>query len=319
MKLIDTRQAARRIREAPALCILAHCHPDGDTLGCAYALARAARLLGKDACVLCEDPSPPMYDFMAEGLEQRERADGLLICVDVADKELLGKGMLERFEGQIALSIDHHAAHSLFAAETCSDPTAAAAAEVVCDVIDLLEVPMDAVMAACLYAGLSTDTGCFRYSSTTPRSHRYAARFMELGAPAAELDRAFFETKTRTYAALERIALEGMRFFCDDRVAMLIVTQAMFRESGSNEEEFIQLVPQTRQVEGVLVGVAIREREDGSYKISLRSHAPVDAAAIAARMGGGGHVRAAGCASDKSLDETVKEVLGYIEEALSEE
>lgn len=316
MKLIDTEQAALRLLEAPAWRVLTHCHPDGDTLGGAYALARAARALGKDARVLCEDPSPPMYAFMAEGLEQREREDGLLVCVDVADQELLGGGLLERFGGQIALSIDHHPSCTLFAAETCNDPTAAAAAEVVCDVIDRLGVPMDAAMAACLYAGLSTDTGCFRYSSTTPRSHRCAARFMELGAPAAELDRAFFETKTRTYAALERMALEGMRFYCGGRVAMLIVTRAMFRESGSNEEEFIQLVPQTRQIEGVIVGVAIRERENGGCKISLRSHAPVDAAAICARMGGGGHARAAGCASEKNLAEAAKEILGYIEETL---
>ncbi|MDR3314804.1 MAG: DHH family phosphoesterase [Oscillospiraceae bacterium] len=316
MKRIDVRQAAERLQTAPALRILVHSHPDGDTLGCAFALARAMHWLGKDVCVLSEDPIPEMFAFMAAGLPQREREYGLLVCVDVADEHLLGKRQVERFGGRIALNLDHHATNPLFAAETCVDPAAAAAAELVCDVIDTLGVPLDTAMASCLYAGISTDTGCFRYSNTTARSHRCAARFMELGTPAAELDRAFFETKTKTCAALERMAFEGLRFYCGDRVAMIVVTQAMFRKSGSNEEEFIKLVPQTRQIEGVLVGVSIREREDGSFKISLRSHAPVDAAEICARMGGGGHARAAGCASEKPLGATVEEIVGYIDEAL---
>ncbi len=319
MKLIDTQQAAHRLKAAHALRVLAHSHPDGDTLGCAFALAWAAHRLGKDVCVLCEDPTPPMFAFMSEGLPQREREDGLLVCVDVADEHLLGERLGKRFGGQIALSIDHHAANRLFAAETCAYPTAAATAEIVSDIIDLLGVLMDQTIAACLYAGISTDTGCFRYSNTTARSHRYAARYMDLGVPTETLDRAFFETKTKTYAALERMAFEGLRFYCDERVAMIVVTQEMFRKSGSNEDEFIQLVPQTRQIEGVLVGVSFREREDGTFKISLRSHAPVDASEICAKMGGGGHARAAGCASGKPLEEAVAEVIGHITTALPTE
>ena len=112
------------------------------------------------------------------------------------------------------------------------------------------------------------------------------------------------------------MAFDGLRYYCNGRAALVAVTQAMFRESGSSDEEFVKISARTRQIEGVLVGVAIRERPDGSFKISLRSHAPVDAAALCARMGGGGHPRAAGAESYMPLEETIAMVVGVVEEAL---
>ncbi|MDR2525452.1 MAG: DHH family phosphoesterase [Oscillospiraceae bacterium] len=316
MRQIDENRAAALLSTAPALRILTHSHPDGDTLGCAFALARAARALGKSACVLCEDTIPAQFDYMAADLRLTEHANAFTVCVDVADEHLLGKSLAEQYHGRIDLSVDHHPTNTHFAAETLVRPEAAATAEILCDLIDLLGVPLDLPMASCLYTGISTDTGCFRYTNTTAATHRYAARFIELGTPAAELDRLFFETKTKTCLALERMAFDGLRYFCGERVALIAVTQDMFRQSGSNEDEYIKLVAQTRQIEGVTVGVSIRERTDGSYKISLRSHPPVDAAAICGKMGGGGHTRAAGCASEATLEQTISTIVGHISKAL---
>ena len=318
MKRIDLQTAARRLLDAKAVRILAHAHPDGDTVGSAYALAHALRALGKEARVECEDPIPSMFDYMAEGLPSCAPPPDpcFLVCVDVADRHLLGTDSAALYGGKIDLNIDHHLTNTLFARETLLDPTAAAAAELVSDLIDALGVDLDTLTAACLYAGISTDTGCFRYENTTARSHRYAARYIELGVRTEPLDRAFFETDTKTYLAMERMAFEGLRYYCGGRVALVAVTRGMFARSGSNEEEFIKIVARVRQIEGVAVGVAIRQRQRGDYKISLRSVEPIDAAAIAARMGGGGHARAAGCASELPLEETITMVVGHIEEAL---
>ncbi|MDR2686752.1 MAG: bifunctional oligoribonuclease/PAP phosphatase NrnA [Oscillospiraceae bacterium] len=317
MKRIDLQTAASRLLEARVVLILAHSHPDGDTLGSAYALAHALQSLGKAVRVLCEDPSPAMFGFMAEGLEETDREDAMVVSVDVAEESLLGDTFAQRYRGKIDLNIDHHATGSLFAAETLADASAGACAEVVGEVIDAMGVPLTARIAACVYAGISTDTGCFRYANTTARSHRWAARCIDLGVDTEPLDRAFFETETKTYLALERMAFDGLQYFCDGRAAIVAVTQEMFRRSGSNEEEYIKIVARVRNIEGVLVGVAIRERERGGYKISMRTHAPVDAAALCARMGGGGHPRAAGAASDLPLEATVAMVAKYIKEALS--
>ena len=316
MKRIDLTTAAARLLSAPAVRILAHSHPDGDTLGSAYALAHAMQSLGKPVCVLCEDPSPAMYAYMAEGLAQHTCEDAFIVSVDVAEESLLGDAFAKEYHGKIDLSIDHHASSGLFAAETLVDATAGACAEVVGELIDAMGVQMTTHIAACIYAGVSTDTGCFRYANTTARSHLWAARCMELGVDTEPLDRAFFETETKTYLALERMAFDGLRYYCGGRAAVVAVTQEMFRRSGSNDEEYIKIVARVRNIEGVLVGAAIREKEDGSYKISMRSHEPVDASAICARMGGGGHVRAAGAASDLPLEDTIAMVVRHIEEAL---
>jgi len=313
---IDLNTAAARLLSAGAVRILAHNHPDGDTLGSAWALAHALRALGKDVLVQCEDPSPAMFSFMPQGLEETEREDALVVAVDVADESLLGNTFTEIYGGRVALNIDHHRTNTLYAAENLVDAEACACAEVVGDLIGAMGAPITAHIAACIYAGISTDTGCFRYANTSARSHRWAAHCMDLGVETEPLDRAFFETDTKTYLALERMAFDNLRYYCGGRLAIVAVTQAMFRQSGSNEDEYIKIVARTRQIEGVLVGVAIREKPDGSFKLSLRSHAPVDAAAIAARMGGGGHPRAAGAASVLPLEETIATIVGYVEEAL---
>jgi phosphoesterase RecJ-like protein len=300
-----------------AVRILAHQHPDGDTLGSAYALARALQSIGKHTCVDCVDPLPHDFTFCAKGYTP-DYMDGTesIVTVDVADAKLLGRSYYEKYGGIVDLNIDHHSTNTGFARETYLEEDSAATAELVADLIDLLCVVWTTDIAACIYAGISTDTGCFRYAGTTSRSHRYAARMMEFGVQTEPLDRMFFETKTRSFAALERLALEGFRFFCKGQVCLMVVTQEMYRKSGSNEDEFIRLVPQTRQIEGVLVGIAIRERSDGSWKISLRTHLPIDASAICAKLGGGGHAVAAGCESFKPLEETIADIVRYTGEAL---
>jgi len=321
---IDLARATQLLRDCSAACIFVHAHPDGDTLGSGFALAHALKAMGKQVCLLCEDPMPAMFDYMRDNVEFLAPGDALpfapdlLVAVDTAAAHLLGEQLQAQYGKRIDLSIDHHLRNEFYAAETLLDSSAAAAAEIISDVIDALGVPMSTQMAACLYSGISTDTGCFRQANTTARSHRCAARYIDLGVETAPLDRAFFETQSKAYLEMERLAFQGLRYFCGGRVALVAVTQEMFRQSGSNEEEYVQLVSRTRQIEGVAVGVTIRERPDGSYKISLRSHPPVDVATVAVRMGGGGHVRAAACTSELPLEETIALLVGHIEEALRE-
>jgi len=318
---IDLSVAANMLRDCRAACVFMHSHPDGDTLGSGFALAHALKAMGKEVRLFCADPMHAMFDFMRDGLAIETSLDydldnALLVTVDVAVPHLLGEQFEAQLGQRIDLCIDHHPSNNFFAAHTLLDTEAAACTELISDLIDELQVPMTHQMAACLYAGISTDTGCFRYANTTARSHSYAARYIGLGVETSLLNRAFFETKSKAYLEMERLAFRELKYFCGGRVALVAVTQKMFRQSGSNEDEYVQLVSRTRQIEGVLVGVAIRERPDGSFKVSLRSHAPADVAAIAARMGGGGHVRAAACSSDLPLKETIATLVKHIEEEL---
>ena len=268
---IDVNQCAQLLKDNDNILILTHAHPDGDTLGCGFALCRALMKLGKICAVINSDVIPKKYDYLFDDIAPIRFKPGYVVAVDVATPNLLGD-----LNGQyhIDLCIDHHSTNTEYADNLLLEDTPAAC-EIMYDVIKALGVEIDSKMAGCLYTGLTTDTGCFRYASTTAKTYRAAADLIELGADNGTINRVMFETKTKTYARLERMALESMEFFENERVAVITVTQDMYKKTGSNEQETEALAPLTRQVEGVEIGITIREKTDGTCKASLRTFARI--------------------------------------------
>lgn len=310
--IIDLIAAVEFLKNNDEYLILTHAHPDGDTLGCAFALCEALLSFGKKAAVRCSDPIPSKYGYMGatgEGDVDFKK----VIAVDVADTKLLGKDFEKSYGDRIDLCIDHHGSNRLYADKTLLDPTAAAACEIILAVIRELGVNVTKTIANNIFTGLSTDSGCFRYSNVTPRTLRMAADMIEAGAEHTKINTAMFETKTRTYVALERLALESMKMYLDERCAFITITQDMFRESGSDESEVDAIAAIPRQIEGVLVGVTMREKADGTFKVSMRSHEGVDVSAICAMLGGGGHPRAAGCTVSGDVQTARNTVVSSIE------
>ena len=295
---IDVKECARLLLEQDDILILTHAHPDGDTLGCGFALCRALLQKGKFAYVKNEADIPPKYNYLFDDIVPMKFTPRFVVAVDVATEGLLGA-----IQGKyhIDLCIDHHGTNTDYADRLLLDDGAAAASEIIYKVIREMGVPLDKGMANCLYTGISTDTGCFRYASATAESYRIAADLIEAGADNGRINRVMFETKTKTYARLERLALESMRFYLDERVAIITVTQEMYHLTGSNEQETEGLAPLTRQIEGVEVGITIREKPDGTCKASLRTFESVNAAEIAKAFGGGGHPQAAACNLDMDV------------------
>lgn len=313
--MIDTAlQTAEILKEQDDILILVHAHPDGDTLGCGYSLCRALISLGKRAAVSCSDAIPPKYAYLSKGIEHYEFEPKFIVAVDVADTKLLGKRNESLYADKIDLCIDHHGSNILFAKKTLLDPSAAAACEIILKVIRALGAEVTPETADCIYTGLSTDTGCFRYSNVTPATMRMAADMIESGARHAAINTAMFETKTKTYVALEKLCLAGMKMYFDGKLALITVTQEMFRQSGSDESECDAIAALPRQIEGVIVGATMREKPDGSFKVSLRTHSPADAAQICASMGGGGHQRAAGCQLNGPEESARQTLIKKIEE-----
>lgn len=314
--VIDLNSAVEFLRERDNFLILSHAHPDGDTLGSAFALKYALEAVGKRAEVKCCDTVPKKFDYLGKVCDT-DYDYGTFVAVDVADTKLLGKDFEELYADKIELCIDHHGSNRMFAERTLLDAGAAAACEIILEIIHLLGVKPNKKIADCIYTGLTTDTGCFRYSNVTPRTMRMAAEMIECEADNVTINTVMFETKTRTYAALEKLAVAGMKMYLDGKCAVITVTQEMYRLSGSDESEVDAIASLPRQIEGVLVGVTLRERKDGSFKISMRSNRPINVSDICAAMGGGGHPQAAGCQVDGPLEaatETVVEnVKNYIE------
>jgi len=314
---IDLRETAGILKDSDNILLLCHAHPDGDTLGSTTALARALSAMGKKVKVDCSDPIPKDFSFMFEDLADAELEPELIVAVDVADIKLLGKEYEGRYQGRIQLCIDHHGSNMLYADKVWLEPESASAAEMIFLLLKELNADITPKIASCLFTGVSTDTGCFRFSNTTVRTFEIAAQLAKLGADTYNIIQVFFETKTKTYAALERLAIEGMRLYCGDRCALICVTQDMYKKSGSSESEIDRLANLPRQIEGVLVGVTMRELKDGSFKASVRTHGDIDASEICKRLGGGGHVGAAGCTlygtKQQAINSLLKEIQAEID------
>lgn len=313
---ITLDEAAKLLLEQDNILILNHAHPDGDTLGSGYALCRALLALGKKAAVLCEDEIPKVFSFVSKGMPAPDFEPDYVVAVDIATVKLMGDCVGERFGSRVDLCIDHHYTNSMYAENVLLDDTAAAACEIMYKVIRKLGVEITPAMAECLYLGVSTDTGCFRYSNVTSNTLRTAAELMDLGADCARINREVFETKSRPFAALERMALNNVETHYDGLFATVLVTQEMFRESGAMENEFDKIAGIPRQIEGVLVGAAIREQKNGTYKVSVRTNPPMNAAEICGKMNGGGHPAAAGCTLDDTLENNKATLLKVVGEAL---
>ena len=314
---VDRQTAVLRLRGAEDVLILCHKNPDGDTIGCAGALCLALKALGKNAAVLCSDPIPSLYDFMGLELFDSSFTPGFVVAVDVASIQLFGdRNNVQKYAEHVDLCIDHHASNSGYAYETLLDPGAAAACELMIDVIEEMGVPLTPAIADCLYTGISTDTGCFRFSSTTARTHKAAARVMEAGANIEMLNARLFESRSRGRIEIEKMALESLEYFFDGRCAMICLTWDQIVTSGVAGAELEDLTSLPRSIEGVEVGLTLRQQPDGSFKISVRTSRSYDACAIARRLGGGGHARAAGCEISGNLDNARFAVLEEVRKEL---
>ncbi len=293
--MISLDDAAEYLRRADDIVILSHQFPDGDTFGSAAALCMALQSMGKRAKTRCRHAVSAKYAFMFRGVKKQEFEPKTVVAVDVADIDLLGEPIREEYEGRVDLCIDHHAGNRTFAKYTYVDSTAAATTEIIYALITKLGAKITPEIAEAIYTGITTDTGCFKYTNATPRTYRIAACMMETGIDAAAINREMFDTKTRARLEMERRVLDSMNFYLDDRCAVVYILRDMIAESGACEDDLEGLAAIPRQIEGVLVGVTLREKKSGEYKVSLRTQEPVNAAQICALFDGGGHACAAGC------------------------
>ncbi len=311
MRRIDVKECASLLRDNDNFLILSHRTPDGDTLGSAFALKRALDIMGKKSMVRCQDNMHQKFSYLWEGLDNTDIEYDKIIAVDVADKKLLGEDFEALYGDKVFLNIDHHMSNREYAENLLLEDRAAAAV-VIYEVICQLGIEITPEIANCVYTGLATDTGCFMFSNTTPTVHRIAAEVMEKGADYTLINRLMFETRTISYIKLEQMAVASIESYFDGKCAIMTITREMFEKSGSNESECDGIASIPRKIEGVKIGITIRERATGGFKVSLRTVEPYDAAKICLKLGGGGHNRAAGCDFDCSLEEAKATLLEII-------
>ena len=296
------------LRGHDRFAILTHRRPDGDTIGSAAALCLGLRQLGKTAFVLTNEQFTPRFAPLLEGLVCQTLPEAAtVISVDIASEGLLSFDAV-RMGLTPVCAADHHGSNSL-ACPKLVEADKAACGEIIYAVLSELGAAVTKRIAECLYTAISTDTGCFKFSNTSANTHRTAAALIDAGADIYPINKILFDTKSFSRLRLEARLTDTMEFYAGGAVGICTLPKGLLREFCVTEDDLDSISGFARSIEGVRIGVMIREVEDGLGKLSLRTEAPYDASRICALLGGGGHAAAAGASVPGGIAGAKKAIL----------
>ena len=322
-RMTETAAGLAAARDALAACqrllITSHARPDGDSIGSQLALALAMDTLGKQVRLVNRDPVPgPYRAFPAtDRIEVADRIDGdfdAAIVLECADLDRPGVAGLDRF---LVVNIDHHAGNAAYGHVNWFDPSAAACAEQVLDLIDALGAPLTRDVATHLYVAVLTDTGSFRHANITPRTFELCRRAAAAGVDAAAAARQVYDSGSVGKLRLTGTLLDRMQLAADGRLAVLYVDDEILRRTGTTREDLegvVNLPFAARQIRAVLF---FKVEGPGDVRVSLRSKGHVDVRAVATRYQGGGHVNAAGFSVRGRYEDVRDGLIREVAEAIS--
>ena len=312
-KTCTLSETGELLKQANKIVIVSHVSPDGDTLGSSLALMHTLRSLGKEVVMNVDDDIPAVYSFLPGIQEYRRFAAGesveadLLVVIDASSADRAGNAM-EAVNASAVLNIDHHKTNTHFADYLYLDADAAATAEIIYSLLQTMAVPLNIDVATCIYEGLYTDTGSFKYSNTTSNTLATAAALLKLGVnPSTISDN--MEVKSRHQVEMLGEVLKTLTFLHDGRVAFVEIAPELY-DHNIDTDTFVSY---PRYIEGVEIALLFKQVEANLTRVSFRSKA-IDVAKIALSSGGGGHQKAAGCSIYAPLKEAEKTVLQALEE-----
>ena len=304
------------------MLIFGHKDADGDTLGCSLAFAEALRNAGKHVWVMIPPPLPQMYGFLP-GFDQikdvppSDVEPGLVFFFDSGNLERSGSGVRHIASHATIVNVDHHPSNSRFGDVNVIDAAASAVGQLVMDMLQHFRYDITPTIATNLYVALFTDTGGFRHENTTPRALEDGAHLANLGADPGQIATLVYKMRPETTLKLSGLSLATMRVELQGRLAWAKVSRRMLREAGAVMAESEGIIDTLNSIAGLELAIMFKEVQADLTKISVRSRGAVDAAAMCALFGGGGHIRAAGAEIAKPMDEAVKSVLATAKEAIN--
>lgn len=312
----------KEINRGKKFLAVSHVSPEGDAIGSLLGITLALRSIGKDVTAYLEDPVPKMFDFLPGAETIVHTLDGAgafdaTFAVDCGQKERLGKGFIALKGPGSIINIDHHATNDRFGDVNVIEPDASAAGELVYDLIKAASINMTLDIATNLYVAIHTDTGSFRYSSATADAFMKAGELVRIGVSPWEISRRIYENyPARKYVLLGMVlpTLDIINLDGGKSISILAVTLEMFRKAGAEKDLADGFVNYARGIEGVEVGMLLREISANEYKVSMRSKGGVDVAEVTGYFGGGGHRNAAGCTLKGSLEDVKARIMGVIKE-----
>jgi len=313
-KRLTAKECAERILRIENPLILMHARPDGDTVGSGIALCEIFKALGKNPVYLSEDSIPKRLEFLVAENELASETYGKeIVAVDIASPQQAGE-ILQKLQAP-CLMIDHHEFGVPFA-DFYTVPGLSSAGEAVFNVAIELEkmgkLTVTQKIAYPIYAAISSDTACFRYSSASDATYEKAAMLINTGIDFSDINHKLFNCKLPEQVKAEGFVSSKIRTAFDGKVAYAEISLREREALGVDFEFFETAVDVVRSLIGVEIAFVIKEKNEGEFRASLRSTG-ANVAAIAAEHGGGGHVRAAGCSPKaKTVEEASEMILNSI-------
>lgn len=295
------------LQENTDFCIYTHIKPDGDAVGSAFGLALALQKLGKKVCVRCQDPWPQKFQDLVEEFVPDIVKDEVGIAVDVSSAQRLG--IYEKAD--ILLCIDHHMSNPcLFENTFLKDEVSCTS--IIFRLLEKMMCPVPADVRKYLFVGLLTDSDGFKSSAVTYRAFADAADMISTDLSPTQVIKKYYSSKTNVELECEKVLLENLEFFYNNRVAITFLPENMHRKIGFGNTD--SLVGLAVGIEGVELGLTIVENEACDFSLSIRSNGNWDASLLARSLGGGGHKSAAGAGiKGRSKSEVLEEIKREIE------
>ena len=308
------------ILDARTIAISGHVRPDGDCVGSTLAVYNYLKnnYPGLQIDIYLES-IPNIFKFMQRSDEisedwSKDRVYDLFIALDCSDGSRLGESYKYFSSAKRTVCIDHHVSNDAFADENYIFPDASSTCELVYELIDKDKLTLQ--IAECIYTGMVHDTGVFQYSCTSKKTMDIAGRLMESGIDYSKIIDETFYTKTFEQNRIMGKALVDARLYLEGAVILSVVSREDMKAFNVLPKHLDGIVNQLRVTKDTKIAVFLYENEDGSYKGSLRVNGDYNVAEVAARFGGGGHVKAAGFTIDGPVDTAIDRIIKAIEEIL---
>lgn len=303
------------IKIAKSIVILTHENPDGDAVGSSLAMYEALKQIGKENVDVIIPEYPHTYEFLPNVDKVLKEGTilnyDLAIAVDSATIKMLN-GWSNYFENaRSKIVIDHHSTNTMYGDINFVNPDSPACAQVLLNVFEYFNIQITENIGKCILTGIITDTGGFQYQATRPETFEFAARLLKSGINVSKIYKKAMNTKTRANFELRKKAIERMEFLEDNKISFTYITRQDIEETGATSGDHEGIVDEGRCIEGVEVSIFLRETDKG-YKVSLRSNEYVNVSDVCLIFGGGGHIHAAGCNINMSVEQAKEKIVNQI-------
>lgn len=310
---LDTFMAM--VDEAENIAIASHVNPDGDNLGSSLALRRSLELYGKDVEVIAIDPIDDYLKFLPELDHYKEASRDkydLFIIVDCSEFDRIGHATEIARRSNKTIVMDHHVGGKINCDLNMIFETSPATCEIVYEVIDRLDLPMDNTIGTLLFTGLCTDTGRFMYSNVSEYTFKAAGKLITEGVDYEYIYKNLYQSQPVSVMQFHNEIIDNAKFF--DKKAFAIASKDLVNKHGVQMGDAESIVNKLRDLKEVNVSMIVKEYDDGEYKVSMRSKT-TDVAKVARDNGGGGHIKASGFSIfDESLEAASEKALAILKE-----